>query len=142
VKLAMVGLGLRPGGIYGQHVTNAREQGLLLLACGLLAGCGREPPRKIVLIGGAKSEAPGRHDYPDGIRALQALLEASPDARKAGVEVVAFPDGWPEDAAALEGAHALVWYFDGLDRHSLKDPARRAQVEGLVREGVGLLALL
>ncbi|WP_165967451.1 ThuA domain-containing protein [Luteimonas aestuarii] len=114
---------------------------LLLLACSLLAGCGREPPRKIVLIGGAASEAPGRHDYPDGIRALQALLEASPDARKAGVEVVAFPDGWPEDASALEGAHALVWYFDGLDRHPLTDPARRAQVEWLVREGVGLVAL-
>lgn len=38
----------------------------------LLTGCSREPPRKIVLIGGAKSEAAGRHDEPDGIRALQA----------------------------------------------------------------------
>ena len=112
------------------------------MLCGLLlAGCGREPPRKIVLIGGAKSEAPGRHDYPDGIRALQALLASSPDARKANVEVVAFPDGWPADAAALEGAHALVWYFDGLDKHPLQAPAIRARVEALMRGGTGLVAL-
>lgn len=114
---------------------------MLVALCALLAGCGRESPRKIVLIGGAKSEAPGRHDYPAGIRALQALLAASPDARDANVEVVAFADGWPADAAALEGAHALVWYFDGLDKHPLKDPAVRAQVEALMRRGTGLVAL-
>ena len=119
----------------------ARWFAMLLLACGLLAGCGREPPRKIVLIGGKKSEAAGRHDYPAGIRALQALLEASPDARKAHVEVVAFPDGWPADAAALEDAAAMVWYFDGLDRHPLKDPAVRAQVDAAMRHGAGLVTL-
>jgi len=114
---------------------------MLLAAACVLAGCAREPPRKIVLIGGAGSEGPGRHAYPDGIRALQGLLASSPDARKANVEVVAFPDGWPADAAEVDGADALVWYFDGLDRHPLKDPAVRARVEALMREGAGLVAL-
>lgn len=112
-----------------------------LIACCLLAACAQPAPVKIVLIGGARSEAPGRHDYPDGIRGLQALLDASPDARKARVEVVAFPEGWPADPAAFDGARAVVWYFDGLDRHPLRDPAVRARFATLMDAGAGLVAL-
>lgn len=109
---------------------------LVLLGCLLLVGCMREPPRKIVLIGGADSEGPGRHDYPDGVRALQALLEASPQ-----LAVVAYPDGWPPEPGAFDDAAAVVWYFDGVDKHPLRDPLRRAAFEGAMRRGVGLVAL-
>ena len=112
----------------------------VLLTCVLLAACDRAPPRKIVIIGGADSEGPGRHDYPDGVRALQSLLETSPGARGKLV-VAAYPDGWPRDPKAFDDAAAVVWYFDGLDKHPLRDPARRAAFEAAMRRGVGLVAL-
>lgn len=114
----------------------------VLLACAaVLAGCARPPVRTIALIGGSTSEAPGRHDYPDGIRALQALLHASPEARRGTLRVLAFPDGWPREPGALDAADTLVWYFDGVERHPLREPAVQAQVERLMRRGVGLVAL-
>ncbi|MCW5579734.1 MAG: ThuA domain-containing protein [Luteimonas sp.] len=120
---------------------SARWIAMLLALCVALAGCVREPLRKIVLIGGAKSEAPGRHDYPDGVRAIARLLAESPEARRANLVVEAFPDGWPDDPAALAGAAAVIWYFDGLDRHPLHDPAIRDRFEAAMRAGTGLVAL-
>ena len=110
----------------------------LASACLLLAACERTPPRKVVLIGGADSEGPGRHDYPDGIAALQTLLEQDPDGQ---LQVVAYPDGWPADPHALDDAATVVWYFDGLDKHPLRDPARRAAFETAMQRGMGLVAL-
>lgn len=107
-----------------------------------ITGATEAAPHKIVLIGGAKSEGPARHDYPNGIRQIQQLLESSPDA-DAGQRLVvaAYPDGWPADPAAFDGASTVVWYFDGLDKHPLHDAARRLQFEALMRRGVGLVAL-
>ena len=106
------------------------------------AAAGETAPRKIVLVGGAKSEGPARHDYPNGIRLLKQLLESSPDAN-AGKRLIvdARADGWPADPAVFEGAATIVWYFDGLERHPLHDAARRAQFESLMNRGVGLVAL-
>src|SRR5438445_10092445 len=98
--------------------------------------------KKIVLIGGAPSEGPGRHDYPDGIRLLKALLESSPDLKAIeGLEILAYPEGWPKDTATLDDAASIVWYFDGLERHPLLDAARRARFENSMKRGAGLVAL-
>ncbi len=112
---------------------------LIGLTAFLLIACHKDPPKKIVLIGGTKSEGPGRHDYPNGIRALKAILESSPDAED--LTVAAYPDGWPQDAAALDGAATIVLYFDGLDKHPLLDPAHRAQFEAAMQRGAGLVTL-
>ena len=99
-------------------------------------------PTRIVLIGGPKSEGPARHDYPIAIRLLKSFLDSSPDVGRGGRIVVdAYPDGWPDDPAALESASSVVWYFDGVDRHPLLDVARRSVFERLMRRGVGLVAL-
>ena len=46
-----------------------------------------------------------QHDYPDGVRVLKAVLESSPDVTGvAGLVVDAYPDGWPADPAAFDGA--------------------------------------
>ncbi len=112
--------------------------GALLVASAVAAA---DEPRKIVLIGGIKSEAAGRHDYPNAVRALERLLESSPDLQRVpGLEVASHPDGWPDDSA-LDGASTLVWYFDGLDRHPLLAPERRARFEALMKKGVGLVVL-
>lgn len=107
----------------------------------LLSSCatprGDAAPRRIVLIGGVKSEGPGRHDYPDGIRQLKSLLAASTTQ----LAVVAYENGWPDDPAAFDGAAAVVLYFDGLDQHPLRDAARRRQFDALMARGAGLVAL-
>lgn len=108
--------------------------------CAMLSACTQPAPRTVVIIGGAASEGPGKHDYPQGVRKLQALIEATPQAR-ASLRVIAYPDGWPRDPRALDGADTVVWYFDGLDRHPLRDPQRRQHFEALMRRGVGLVAL-
>ena len=95
-------------------------------------------PRKIVLIGGPKSEAPGRHDYANAVRVLDQLLRSSPDLHNADIQ--SHPSRWPDDAA-LEGASTVVWYFDGLDQHPLLAPERRARFEALMKAGVGLVVL-
>ncbi len=97
------------------------------------------PGARIILIGGAKSEGPLRHDYPNGIRILQALIESSPEMR--GFAVSAHPDGWPADPAAFDHAAGVVWYFDGAERHPLLDRERSARFDALMKKGVGLVAL-
>lgn len=114
---------------------------LVALACaGATSAAG--VPRKIVIVGGATSEGPGRHDYPDAVRLLKQWIETSPDVPlDDAVHVDAYPDGWPRDPAAFDGASTVVWYFDGDGRHPLLDAGRRARFESLMAQGVGLVAL-
>jgi mono/diheme cytochrome c family protein/type 1 glutamine amidotransferase len=118
---------------------------LFVLAClgvflPAFGACAERTPGKIVLIGGAKSEGPARHDYPNGVGLLKAFLQSSPDA-PTGLQVEAYPDGWPPNPAAFDGAATIVWYFDGADRHPLLDATHRQQFEKLMARGVGLVAL-
>lgn len=120
------------------HLRAATLLGALLIATAVVAA---DPPRTIVLIGGAASEGPGRHDYPRAVRVLDELLRSSPDLKSVpGLKIESYPDGWPADSA-LEGASTLVLYFDGLDRHPLLVPERRARFEALMQAGVGLVVL-
>lgn len=98
------------------------------------------PGKTIVLIGGTKSHGPFEHDFPAGVALIERFLRRSPDL-PAHTVIKAFPDGWPADPEAIEGASTLIWYFDGLQTHPLRDAARRAQVERLMKRGVGLVAL-
>jgi type 1 glutamine amidotransferase len=110
------------------------------LAMGAHTAIAKAPPKKhLVLIGGRESHAPGEHAHPDGIRVLKALIETSPDL--GGVTVDAYPEGWPDDPTVLERAATIIWYFDGLARHPLNDPARRERFGRLMKKGVGLVTL-
>jgi quercetin dioxygenase-like cupin family protein len=107
-----------------------------LVACS--ASVAADSPRKIVLIGGAKSEGAGRHDYPSAIRVLERLLRSSPELP--GLDIESHPDGWPADPA-FDRASTVVLYFDGLDNHPLLATERRERFEAAMRAGVGLVVL-
>ena len=104
------------------------------------AAAGADNPIRIALIGGAKSEGPGKHDYPSAIRLLERALLSSPDVAR-GLQVKSYPDGWPSDPHAFDGVASVVWYFDGAEKHPLLDAQRRTQFEEVVARGVGLVAL-
>jgi quercetin dioxygenase-like cupin family protein/type 1 glutamine amidotransferase len=97
--------------------------------------------KKIVLIGGKKSHGPGMHDFPNGIPSLAALLRAAPAF--AGVEVLTYTAGFPDDLAVLQNASAVVLYFDGVmeQPEPLLAPARIAALQKLMDGGTGLVAL-
>jgi len=109
------------------------------VACLVLAlplATGAAAPLKVVLIGGPSSEGPGRHEYRQGIAQIAGWLRAQPD-----LAVAAYPDGWPADPRALQGAATVLLYADGEARHPLLDPAHRREFEALMQRGAGFVAL-
>ena len=114
------------------------------VACSASVAADRTKPadasHKIVLIGGAKSEGPGRHDYPSAVRVLERLLKSSPELQSPGLDIESHPDGWPADSA-FDRASTVVLYFDGLDNHPLLATERRERFEAAMRAGVGLVVL-
>jgi quercetin dioxygenase-like cupin family protein len=123
-------------------VRNALMLGVLCVAfVACSASVAADSPRRIVLIGGAKSEGSGRHDYPNAIRVLERLLKSSPELQGApGLDIESHPESWPADSA-LDRASAVVLYFDGLDNHPLLATERRERFEAAMRAGVGLVVL-
>ncbi len=115
---------------------------LLLVTLLVASTChAHDAPKTIVLIGGSKSEGPARHDYGHGIRLIASFLGALPEARRGDITIASYPDGWPDDPAALDGASTVVLYFDGDMKHPLRDARHRRSFEALMRRGVGLVAL-
>ncbi len=110
--------------------------GLMLMAAETFAA-----PGTIMLIGGRKSEGAARHEYPEGIRILERLLRGSPDVRRLGLKVAAYPEGWPDDPRAFRDAATVVWYFDGFEHHPLRDRKRAQAFGSLVRRGAGIVSL-
>jgi Trehalose utilisation len=100
----------------------------------------REPKRVIILVGGNTPHNPGVHEAGNGVRRIAALLEVAP-AIAGRFAIRAYPDGWPADGIAFDGAATILWYFDGLEHHPLRDPARRGQFAKLMKRGVGLITL-
>lgn len=116
---------------------------MCLIGLGLAAGPALAAgPKRVLLIGNPNSHVPGEHDFGDGILVLKHMLAgATAGADQPGeVEIDAYPYAWP-DEAALRGAATVVMYLDGDFRHPLLDAGRRAQLEALVRRGVGLVML-
>jgi len=110
----------------------------LVFICGVAWGV--EPTKEIVLIGGSKIHGGvGQHDSPNCVAVLKELLDASPEAHD--VRISAYPDGWPSEASALDGASTIVFCFDGLESHPLLNVAYRAQFEKLMKGGAGVVAL-
>ncbi len=100
-----------------------------------------DAPKKIVLVGGSSSEGPARHDYGNGIRLIASFLDALPEARRGDIKVTSYPDGWPDDAHALDDAATIVLYLDGDMKHPLRDAQHRRVFEAAMRRGAGLVAL-
>ena len=90
---------------------------------------------KVVLIAGSNYFKAGEHEYIAGCAVLFDLLKQTP-----GVFPVLAVD-WPKKAETFAGAKAVVFLFDGGDKHALLKEKRLDQIQKLVDAGVGLVHL-
>lgn len=90
---------------------------------------------KIVLVAGSNFFKPGEHEYVPGCALLADLLRQTP-----GVFPVLAVD-WPKKSETLADAKAVVFFFDGGDKHALLKADRLAEVQKLVDAGAGLVHL-
>ncbi|HWA97411.1 MAG TPA: ThuA domain-containing protein [Pirellulales bacterium] len=88
---------------------------------------------KIVFVAGSNYFKPGQHEYIGGCAALMDLARQT-----RGVFPVLALD-WPKDPQTFAGAKTVVFFFDGGEKHPLRDPAKRAEVQKLADAGVGLV---
>ncbi|MGA2751149.1 MAG: ThuA domain-containing protein [Verrucomicrobiota bacterium] len=92
--------------------------------------------KKIVFVAGTPSHGPGEHEYRAGCLLLQKCLRGMP-----GIETVVYSNGWPKDAAAFDGADAVVLSMDGGGQHALLQNGHLQQIGALMDKGVGLAAI-
>lgn len=97
-----------------------------------------EPPSdpkatKVVLIAGSNFYKPGEHDYRAAVGVLADLLKQTP-----GVAPVLAID-WPTKPETLAGAKAVVFFFDGGDKHGILQGDRYADIRKLADGGAGIV---
>ena len=88
---------------------------------------------KIVLVAGSNFFKAGEHEYIGGCGVLMDLLRQTPNV----FPVLAVD--WPKKAETLANARAVVFFFDGGDKHALLKDDRLAQVQKLADAGAGLV---
>lgn len=104
----------------------------LLVAC--TATCLGETKAKVLLIGKDPDHAHGTHMYLHTCEVLAKCL-----ALTDGVETVV-SNGWPKDAAVLDGVSAIVVYTSPA-AELLLDAPHRDEFESLMSRGVGLVTI-
>jgi type 1 glutamine amidotransferase len=92
-----------------------------------------EDCRKIVLVAGRPSHAPGDHEFNAGVKILARCLNETP-----GVLSVTYHNGWPRDTSAFDNADSVLLYMDGGGGHPLIEPDHLARMRELMEQGVGL----
>jgi hypothetical protein len=90
---------------------------------------------EVVLVAGGPSHGPGEHEYYAGAMILKAMLAQS----NIGATVVR--GGWPEDAAILDDALAIVLLTDGNAGHPLQVGARFDVLERALARGIGFACI-
>jgi type 1 glutamine amidotransferase len=106
---------------------------LLLCSWGTVLGADA-PKTKILLIGKNPDHPYGSHMYMHTCTLLARCLEKAP-----GVTTIV-SNGWPKDAATLEGVQAIVLYCSPAAEFLLEGP-QREQVDRLMKSGIGLVTI-
>ena len=89
--------------------------------------------KKIVMVAGTPSHAPGAHEFNAGTMLLNKCLDDVP-----GVVTAAYYNGWPDDPTAFDNADSILLYMDGGGRHPVIQRNRLAEIDQLMKRGVGL----
>lgn len=90
---------------------------------------------KVLFIAGTSVFKPGEHDYIAGC----ADLMKSVSSANGVVPVLALD--WPSKAETWNDVAAVVFFFDGADKHQAVAKGRAAKIDDLVARGTGLVQL-
>ncbi len=102
--------------------------------------------KKLVLVAGRPSHAPGEHEHRAGTLLVEKCLDAHFD--KAGGQAAppqlvteTYTGGWPADPTAFDNADAIFFFADGGNGHPVLQSNHLAQIDALARRGVGIACL-
>jgi len=90
--------------------------------------------RKLVFVAGRPSHGPGDHEFNAGSKLLQKCLNENVPQ----IVTAFYKDGWPADPTAYDNADAIMLYMDGGGGHPVIQRNRVAEIEHLMKHGVGL----
>ncbi len=93
--------------------------------------------KKLVLVAGQASHAPGQHEFRAGAMLLKKCLDASFPQIVSEV----YEGGWPGDPTAFDNADAIFFFSDGGGGHPVIQSNRLAQIDVLAKRGVGIACL-
>lgn len=110
------------------------RQFALTLALALFsAAAASAADKKVLLIAGPPSHGPGQHEHNAGVLLLQKCLAGTP-----GLKTQTVLNGWPKDAAMLEGVDAVIIFADGGPNHIAIQGDRLAELQRALGKGAGL----
>jgi type 1 glutamine amidotransferase len=90
--------------------------------------------KRIVLVAGTPSHAPGDHEFNAGSLLLKTCLD-----KVSGVEAQVYLNGWPKDPTAFDKADTIMLFMDGGARHPVIQEDHLQRMGQLMKRGVGLL---
>ncbi|MFN8007481.1 MAG: DUF1080 domain-containing protein [Terriglobia bacterium] len=93
-----------------------------------------EGVKRMVLVAGTPSHAPGDHEFNAGVQLLKKCLLPLP-----GIQVSAYLNGWPMDPTAFDEADTILLYMDGGANHPLLKEDHLRVMGELMKQGVGLI---
>lgn len=89
--------------------------------------------KKVVMVAGTPSHAPGHHEFNAGTLILERCVNEIP-----GLTAAAYLNGWPKDPTAFDNADTVFLYMDGGSRHPVIQGNRLREMNELMKKGVGL----
>ena len=98
--------------------------------------------KKLVLVAGRPSHAPGEHEHRAGTLLAEKCLDDH-FAREPLPQLVTetYTGGWPADPTAFDNADAIFFFADGGDGHPVLQSNHLAQIDALAKRGVGIACL-
>ena len=93
-----------------------------------------EGKKRIVLVAGTPSHAPGDHEFNAGSLLLKKCLDGQSQVQ-AGI----YLNGWPKDPSAFDAADTILLYMDGGANHPVIQQDHLQQIGQLMKQGVGLV---
>jgi len=99
--------------------------------------------KKLVLLAGKPSHAPGQHEHRAGTMLAEKCLDAAFETGTQGPQLVTatYTGGWPTDPTAFDNADAIFFFADGGGGHPVLQSNRLAQIDALAKRGVGIACL-
>jgi hypothetical protein len=92
------------------------------------------PKKKVVMLAGKPSHGPMEHEFNAGVLLLKKCLAGVDE-----LEIANYRNGWPDSAAAFEGASGIFLYADGGGGHPFIQDGRLKIIGDLMAKGVGLM---